>query len=96
MDNKQTGNLWNTWEWMCAMDKNKVLEGNNECSSVSGGQGRSDDQIAFDWRSKGGQGVNHEGKNFPGRESSQCKGPGVGEGLACTKNSKETIVAEME
>ena len=35
-------------------------------------------------------------KSIPGREHSQCKGPGVGPHLVCLRNSKEISGASME
>lgn len=34
------------------------------------------------------------GKSIPSRENSECKGPVVGAGLGCSRNSEETMCLE--
>ena len=48
------------------------------CSSVRVGQGAPHEQVAFDWRSKSDQGVNHKGKNFQAEGAEGTKAPGWG------------------
>lgn len=59
---------------MCALDKNKVQkEQNKECSHVRFDQGWPQEQIAFDWRSKGGQGVNVRKRTFQAEVAAGAK-----------------------